>query len=789
MSTETAPPDRYTIAVRELCAFAAKAGDLDLRFTPAPSAQEGIAGHQTVVARRGADYQAELPLSGHHGNLQVRGRADGYDPVAYRLEEIKTHKGDLSAMPANHRALHWAQARVYGWLLCRQQALDRLTVALVYLDIGSQQETVLAEDCSAEVLRRHFEALCDRFLAWAARELAHRRARNSGLAELPFAHADMRPGQRQLAENVYRAARLGRCLMAQAPTGIGKTLGTLYPMLKAMPGTGLDKVFYLSAKGSGRALALDSLATLRRRAPAQALRVLELVARDTACLYPDRACHGDSCPLARGFYDRLPDARAAAVAQAAAGAGLLDAGALRQLALDHQVCPYYLSQELVRWADVVVGDYNYAYDVSALLHGLLLANGWQAAVLVDEAHNLPERARGMYSAALDQAAVQVLQRSAPAVLRPALRRLGRAWSALNRQHTQAYQVLDTAWPTAWLDALQGVVQAVSDHLAEQQAPGQPRPPAAPATAPATAPDPALMAWYFDALLFTRLAEGFDSRHSLLDLQVQPDPRGRPVSQLTLRNLVPAPFLAPRFALARSTVLFSATLAPPDYYLRMLGLPADTAWLDVAAPFAAEQLAVRIVPGVSTRWHARGRSLAPIADLMAQQFAAEPGIYLAFFSSFDYLAQVADTLAQRHPQIAHWRQQRGMDEAARRAFLDRCTPEAQGIGFAVLGGVFGEGIDLPGRRLIGAFIATLGLPQFNPVNEQMRQRLDAAHGTGYADTYLYPGLRKVVQAAGRVIRTPTDHGCVLLIDDRYADPAVRALLPSWWSVQVQVQVQV
>jgi Rad3-related DNA helicase len=229
------------------------------------------------------------------------------------------------------------------------------------------------------------------------------------------------------------------------------------------------------------------------------------------------------------------------------------------------------------------------------------------------------------------------------------------------------------------------------------------------------------------------------------------------------------------------VLFSATLSPRHYYADLLGLPADTAWIDVESPFKAEQLHVRIVDEISTRFVHRHASLEPIVELIARQYTQQPGNYLAFFSSFDYLQQVAQLLAEKHPTITLWQQSRGMAEAERQAFLDQFTEHSQGIGFAVLGGAFGEGIDLPGARLIGAFIATLGLPQLNPVNEQMKLRMGAIFGAGYDYTYLYPGIQKVVQAAGRVIRSQQDQGVVMLIDDRFGEARVRQLLPRWWTV--------
>ncbi len=249
----------------------------------------------------------------------------------------------------------------------------------------------------------------------------------------------------------------------------------------------------------------------------------------------------------------------------------------------------------------------------------------------------------------------------------------------------------------------------------------------------------------------------------------------------MRNVVPAPFLKPRFAAAHTTVLFSATLTPQHFYTDTLGLPDDTAWLDVDAPFHPDQLSVQIVQGVSTRYAHRSASLVPVADLMAEQFQTRPGNYLAFFSSFEYLEQALLTFNARHPGVPTWQQGRRLNQGERETFLARFTPDSQGIAFAVLGGTFAEGIDLPGARLIGAFIATLGLPPVNTINEEMRRRLHATFGSGHDYAYLYPGLRKVVQAAGRVIRTPTDRGTVHLIDDRFARPEVLRLLPSWWGV--------
>jgi DNA excision repair protein ERCC-2 len=751
----------YRISVRALCEFAAKVGDLDLRFTPSPTALEGIQGHQRVTAGRGPGYEREISLSLAFEDLEVRGRADGYDAARNCLEEIKTHRGDLGRQPDNHRQLHWAQARLYGWLLCQQRELPEIELALVYLDVDSDRQTRFEQHWEASALSEYFARLCTAFLGWARQELERTQQRDEALHALSFPYGNFRHGQRQLAETVYKAVSTGRCLMAQATTGIGKTLGTLFPLLKAMVPQQLDKILFLTAKTPGRRLALDALQQVRQAAPGLPLRVLELVARDKACEHLDKACHGQSCPLANGFYDRLPAAR-----ESAARAAWLDRSSLREIALAHAICPYYLAQEMARWADVVVGDYNYYFDQRALLFGLAQEHQWRVAVLVDEAHNLVERGRQMYSAGLDQRSLQALRKQPPASLKTVLQRVNREWNTLHKEQLAVYQAY-SAPPAKLLLALQCCVTAIGELLNEQP----------------DGLDRELMDFYFAALQFTRVAELFDDGY-VFDITRQDGPGRRVHSRLCLRNAVPARLLAPRLAAARSCVLFSATLSPRHYFSDMLGMPADSAWLDVPSPFAAEQLQVRVAEHISTRYSHRQASLAPIAELIQAQFSERPGNYLAFFSSFDYLQQVAALLAQRYPALPLWLQERKMDEPQREGFIQRFQEGGQGIGFAVLGGAFGEGIDLPGKRLIGAFVATLGLAQLNPVNEQLKQRLHARFGAGYDYTYLYPGLQKVVQAAGRVIRGVDDRGVVVLIDDRFSEARIQALLPAWWPAPVR-----
>ncbi|MBK7262212.1 MAG: ATP-dependent DNA helicase [Rubrivivax sp.] len=746
----------YTVSVRELCEFSAKRGDLDRRFTPSATALEGIMGQNTVARRRGPDYESEIALAGICGPLRVRGRADGYDPRRLCLEEVKTICGRADDVPENRRQLHWAQLETYGALFCRERQLAVVSLALVYFDVASQSEVELRQVFGAAELEQAFERRCAFFQDWAQQEATHRRARDAALNDLAFPQPGFRTGQRELAEAVYRAAVHGRCLLAQAPTGIGKTVGTLFPLLRAMPGQGIDKITYLTCKGTGRLAAFEALDDLRGGTAGRALRVLEMVAKKQACEHPDKACNGDACPLARGFYDRLPGARVDAVAQ-----GWLDASAQRDIALRHGICPYHLGQDLVRWADVLVGDVHHLFDPNGQLWGLMQALDWKLAVLVDEAHNLVERTRRMYSAELPLLSVRDAARSAPAAVRPALEGLLQAAQQMVTDAAAAHAVLKSV-PKAFVQALQNGAVALSEHFRRQPL--------------AVGP---LLDFHFDLQRFAWLVDGL-SEHSLFELRTLAGQAGDCDVALGVRNVVPAGFLRPRFKSLHSITLFSATLSPPGHAIDLLGLPDNTAWLDVPPPFPAQHLKVQVAD-FSTRYGDRVGSLQRLLDVITGQFDTHPGNYLAFFSSFDYLEQAAGQLAAQRPDIAQWRQDRRMGAGARQEFLACFGPQGQGIGFAVLGGVFAEGVDLPGARLIGAFIATLGLPPVSVTQDQMRARLQQLFGAdrGYAD--LVPALHKVVQAAGRVLRSPEDRGWLWLLDDRYRRDDVAALLPRWWGI--------
>lgn len=755
-----------SVAIKTLVEFAAKTGSLDRRFTPAPSGLEGIEGHKKVTRTRTDDYQCEVSLNITYRGIRFRGRADGYDPQAHRLEEIKMFYGNPARIPENHRALHWAQARCYAWLYCAEQGCTDINLALIYFELATETEYPLEETWQAADLQEYFEQLAEKYCSWQTQLQQRQQQRDQWLTQLAFPFKEFHPSQRIMAEAVYKTAVTGRVLLAEAPTGTGKTLASIFPTLKAIPRSAVDKMFFLTAKSTGKQLALDAIRLLNTSASEAAintipLRTLELTAQEKACLEPDKKCRGDSCPYALDFYTKLESAR-----QAAMAIPLLDKQALAQLAAQFSLCPFYLGMEMARWVDIVVADVNYFFDGSPLLLGLTQEFEWHPCLLVDESHNLIERGRSMYTAALQRNDLLAARKNAPAPIKKVLDKVNKAWLALIKTEEAAGREiihLPDA-PEKFGAALLDFTNSYTEFL--QLNPEHP------------VQETIAQEFFFAALNYQRIADVLDEDFCI-DLQA-PE-KGH--ETLTLRNLVPARQLAARLAVAHSACFFSATLQPAHFYQQLLGLPEDSVHIQVPSPFSAAQLSVQIATGISTRYKDRQAAIQPLCAIIRQQLDQAPGNALVFFSSYEFLQQVEVSLREQlaEADVRLIAQARYMGEAERETFIAQFNQHNNVLGLAVLGGVFSEGIDLPGDALKGVFIATLGLPQVNPVMEHLRSVLQQKFGQGYDFTYTYPGIQKVIQAAGRVIRNTSDSGYLWLLDQRFAQPQIRALLPEWWGL--------
>jgi DNA excision repair protein ERCC-2 len=750
------------LPVRELAAFCHRSGDIDYRFTPSPSAEQGIAGHQLVQGRRGASYQAEYGLETRVSypdfELRLAGRADGYDAGAGLLEEIKTCRVDRSAIPPAVEALHWAQLALYGGLLCRSEPERReVTLQLTYYHVDSGEEWQRTEAVTRDWLQAFLEDSLARMAAWLQQEHAWRQRRDASLSKLDFPYGEFRSGQRTMAETVYKCiAQSGQALL-EAPTGTGKTAAVLYPALKALVTGRHERVAFVTARTVGRRAAEHTLRDFETRG--MALRRLSLSARDSICFSPGKACHAEDCPYAAGYYDRLPKAMAAAVEVAD-----LDRAAIEGIAREHEVCPYQLAMDLIPWVDLCVADMHYVYSFQAGLAATYAQQGLRWSLLLDEAHNLPERARDMYSASLDKGELIAARREAAGAVRKALDACNRALLSLDKEDwLEADYDCREQPPEALLGALQRFVGAVGEQLAAQPLFLQSR--------------PRLLDFYFACLQFQRVLEVFD-KDFRFEMTRSDAAQGLVVK---LRCLDAARLLDVRQRQPEAVAAFSATLSPPRWMLEEMGLGEAAVYQSLPSPFAAGQFRVVLNTGLDTRYRAREATLPAVAEAIAGWLADNPGNCIVYFSAYRYMEEVVAQLPPTGRQLLV--QERRWRDEERNALLDTLRGERNVAAFCILGGVFGEGIDLPGDALASVVIVGTGLPQFNREREVLRGYYDDKYrelrGQGFRYAYLYPGMQRVSQALGRVIRTETDRGSALLIDPRYGDPEYRQLLPEQW----------
>ena len=761
-----------TLPIRRLVEFLLRTGSIDSRFTGFDRALEGTRLHrklQRAAVKEYPDYQAEAALKQDYTCAGIaytlEGRADGIftdKDGTPTIDEIKTTTLPPEFINGEQSPEHWAQAQIYAAIYARQQGLPAIRVRLVYYQVDEDLEFTFTHDYSADALDAIVTDLLTQYAPWAKRSAEWQRMSRASRQVLPFPFASYRPGQRAMMNAVYKTCTEGGQLLCQAPTGIGKTMSVLFPALKAVGEGG--PIFYLTARGTTRAAAENALTLLRAADPDLKLRSVTLTAKDKICLQEHRECTPEACPYANGYYDRV---------KAALWDGLdthaLTADALQALARKHKVCPFELGLDLSLWCDVVVGDYNYLFDPVVHLMRFFETAG-DYLFLIDEAHNLPGRARDMHSASLCKS-----------VFYDAKKRLGKGKSSLKNALTKVNNIFiewrhrceevlgDSRFGRTYFEksraedfdrALTKLCEPLEIWLDEHRDPGETH--------------DALLQLYFDIRAWLRVADTFDNHFVLQISAVGSEVRA------AMLCLDPSDFLAADFAKGRAAVLFSATLAPAGYYKDLCGLP-DARAVALRSPFDPANMGLWCARQVSTRYKDRADSIAKVSDLLAVMAAAQPGHYLAFFPSYSYLQQVWEDFAARYPDQPTLCQESSMDEGQRTEFLTQFLARDGKplLGFAVLGGVFGEGVDLTGESLIGVAVVSPGLPQIGPRQEQLRDYFEETRGAGFDYAYRYPGMNKVLQAAGRVIRTPQDRGVVLLIDDRFLAPDTRRLMPPHW----------
>jgi DNA excision repair protein ERCC-2 len=754
-----------TIAVRTLVEHVLRSGDLRIDFFGSARAVEGTRIHQQIQNRRPEGYLAEVSVShmveSDDFSMCISGRIDGVLSNGDRplIEEIKSTQRPLDDVAREPDPMHWGQVQCYAYMWAVQEGADQVDLRLTYVHVASGEVRELLRTFGIKDLAAIFNDLVERYRRWILGMVQWAQNRDQSIARTVFPFKTYRPGQRDMAVEVYRRIRDGGQLLAQAATGIGKTMAVLFPAIKAL-GEGLvSKIVFLTARTTGRLAAEAALAVLRDNG--LKLKAVSLTAKEKVCFEPQSACLPEECPFARGFFDRINGA-----VEAAFQFDALNRETIETVARQFQVCPFELSLELVLWADCIIGDYNYAFDPRVTLQRLFQEDSGPKVILVDEAHNLVDRSRDMFSARLDKQSLLELRRKLKNDLPSLYHGLGRinSWLATQRRHLReaGESGVSSQAPHELVERVQAFARSAENWLAKNIR---------------TPFRDDLMQLYFDCIRFLRVAENYDERYATLS-------EGNKEVSIRLFCIDPSDQLQTAWEQCKAAVLFSATLTPMNYYQDLLGCNPQTGKLKVASPFPAANLAVLAALQVSTYYHQRQLSCLTVSRMIGALIAQHQGHYLVFFPSYTYLRMVAQAFADEFGYIELLTQTSEMSESERLAFLERFKEKVTHtlVGFAVMGGVFGEGIDLKGDRLTGAVIVGVGLPAICLERDVIRNYFDQHKGQGFAYAYQYPGINRVLQAAGRVIRSGSDRGAVLLIDQRYAQTAFRCLLPSYWQVR-------
>ena len=758
------------ISVRELVEFILQSGDIDNRVGGKKDAESMLAGariHRKIQKSMGSDYHAEVTLKlivpMEKFDLQVEGRADGIiDGNPVTIDEIKGVYKHLEYMKEPAR-VHLAQAKCYAYIYGLQNEKEEMRVQMTYVNLDTEQKIYFHELYTMEELTTWFEALVQEYKKWAEFRYEWKLLRNNSIKQVQFPY-EYREGQKELAGSVYRSILREKRLFIQAPTGTGKTLAAMFPAVKAM-GEGLsDKIFYLTAKTITRTVAANCLNLLRK----QNLRMKSvlLTAKEKMCFCEEVNCNPDACPYAKGHFDRINDA---VFELLNTDNDQMTREDLQEHARKWQVCPFELSLDVSTWVDAVICDYNYAFDPRAHLKRFFYEGTKEDYIfLVDEAHNLVERARSMYSASICKEDFLELKRLLKGKAPKVEKQLNKSNSHLLelKRECENYEILKD------INALYLQLLTLSGELQEYLE---------------IAEDPevkkAVTEFYLNLRTFLNTYDVLDESYTIYS-QMCSDGKFR----LHLFCIHPANRLKEYLQHGRGCIFFSATFLPIQYYKELLSGNMEDYAVYATSCFPPENQLVFVGTDVTTKYTRRGQAeYEKISRYIQETIEKRKGNYLVFFPSYEMMESVYGAFVEsgNSKECICKLQSANMSEDDREAFLAEFDKEQEQslIGFCVMGGIFSEGIDLTEEKLIGAIIVGTGLPKVCTERELLKQYFDGRGLGGFDYAYLYPGMNKVLQSAGRVIRTATDKGCILLLDERFARNEYQRLFPREWKQPV------
>lgn len=757
------------ISVRNLVEFILREGDIDNRTgggQDPENMQMGSRIHRKIQRQMGSDYQAEVPLKTEivcdGFILKIEGRADGliHTKEQVMVDEIKGVLRELDRVqePAG---IHLAQAKCYASMVAEQEEVDEIGVQMTYCQMETEEVKRFQYSYQSNELKVWFDEVIRQYKKWAKFQIEWRKARNASIKEIEFPFP-YRKGQRDLAVSVYRTILRQKKLFIQAPTGVGKTISTVFPAVKAVGEELGEKIFYLTAKTITRTVAEQAFETLREQN--LKFKVITLTAKEKICFCEETSCNPDDCPYAKGHFDRVNDA----VYELLMQEDVMSREVLEAQARKHKVCPFEMALDVSTWVDGVICDYNYVFDPDARLRRFFAEGGAGGYLfLIDEAHNLVERGRQMYSAELckeDFLAVKKLVKGEAPRFAKRLEACNKILLAMKKE-CENYKVLDNI--SHFGIQLMNVLSETDRYL-EECVDKEVR--------------ETVLDFYFQVRSFLNIYDGLDENYVVY---TEYQENGRFVLKLFCVN--PAANLQKCLDKGNSAVFFSATLLPIQYYKRLLSTEKDNYAVYIDSSFDTKKRLLMNGVDVSTRYAMRSREMYQrYATYIFRVVKAKIGNYLIFFPSYRFMEDVyqefTQLLASDEEEMELVIQQKHMDEEERENFLRafEMGREKSLIGFGVLGGIFSEGIDLTNEKLIGTLIIGTGLPQVCNEREILKSYFDQKGLYGFDYAYRYPGMNKVLQAAGRVIRTEDDRGVILLLDERFQREKGKEIFPKEWA---------
>ena len=754
------------ISVRNLVEFILRNGDLvsGSGTSDKEAMLKGSRLHRKIQKQMGSHYQPEVSLKKDTEYddliLRVEGRADGIflQDDQFCIDEIKGvyKKLELMEEPV---LVHRAQALCYAWIYLDAHDLEKIDIQMTYAHLDTEVIKRFRETLTRAELKQWYEELTDSYHKWLAYQIEWRKKRNESMENLEFPFA-YRKGQREMVSGIYHAISKKEQIFIQAPTGVGKTMSAVFPAVRAIGQGMAETVFYLTARTITRTVAQDAFEILRDRG--LLFKVVTITAKEKLCFCDKPECDPEKCPYAKGHYDRINDA----VYELWTTEQSFDRETLLRHAQKWQVCPFEMSLDLAVWMDGVICDYNYVFDPNVCLKRFFGENvSGNYLFLIDEAHNLVDRGREMYSASICLNDVIETRKFVKPYSQKLWKKLGKVKKQMEelRQNCGEWKVQENAGvlPISLLS-----VQGELDQLLEES--------------PAQEVVDGILDFYFEVRDFLNISELVDDNYVVYTAF---DENGRFYMKLFCVN--PAENLQKCLDKGNSTVFFSATLLPLQYYRKMLSTRNENFGMYVESPFEQQKRCLMICRDVSSKYTRRGyEDYRKIAEYIARMSWQKKGNYMVFFPSYRLMEDVYQVY-QDEFSVSWVRcisQHASMTELEREEFLEEFTEETEEtlVGFCVMGGIFSEGIDLIGDRLIGAAVVGTGLPQVNCEREILKGYYDEKGEQGFDYAYRYPGMNKVLQAAGRVIRTKEDTGAILLMDERFLNRDYRNLFPREWN---------